>query len=451
MRVSYRAVYHHFNSLISLQYPLYYTIRGPSTTVKCFINDKMMIGKGFVQLRHKSIGPKRNEILKALNLFSSKEYKNPNKSSNKTDHSQNIQTQNIIKPSILASFAYGPPLERLRTNQSPKLSAKSEIHMNELDELINVLSIVSSPKQQFNRYEKLIQLSESEFKRSISSISDETFLIEMIKFLYYQGKLTLNRFTIIVLNKHLKKLDLLPFKINNLAESSLKWSQQDYVKFNITLLRKYYKLHRPLNIVKNLKTHFSSSYLPAIKSNSIPRFHQRIVWKFYFDYVRDLHDFKGEEFFISDLNDIRHSFTIWESCSYNFDTIIKAILNVHGDDLNRLSKTFFKLCSVQGVQDLIRSELTDTQGSYSETLTHLKGISITYKLHTLGLLDESLLETRAVYYKVIDALEKFIDTLAIPEKDMATMRTELSMMKQSVMARKEDDILTWGNWVLNLK
>lgn len=397
-----------------------------------------MIRQILSQTRQKSNGSTSNEILEALSLFSTK----------KQGVTRRESRQNPVKPSLITSFAYGPPQERLKSHQYPgKLleNLKSQSHM---EDLISILDIASVPKEAFDKYNELVDLPDASFERIIKGIKAESQLVEITKFLYHQGKLTLNKLTIIILNKNMNDFKQLPFDINKPEDSGLKWPGVDFTKWKITLLKKYHMQHRPLSVVKNLKTHFPSLYFPAIKANEIPHFYERIVWRFYFKYVQDLPEFQDEAYMIQQLNNVHHSFIIWESCGANFEDVARSILKTHSE-LKDVHKVYFSLSLFPSVKQLILQELEDSKGAYSEALWSLKKPCIDRQLFGFRDLDDSTARNRATYYLVLDYLQKWAEE-RVSGEDLLEIRDKLKALKSRISLDSLESVESWDTKLLLL-
>lgn len=365
-------------------------------------------------------------------------------------HKREVQ---VPRPSILSSVTYGLQLERLKHEQKNDdyannltKDSKYEAHMNQL---MGIIDIISSPTESLDQYSWLVNLSDSEFKRQVGKINDENKLIGLVERLYHQGELTARKLRIILFNKNMKNLKALPFDIHDLYKAQLTWSSQDYLELNIIMLKKYQRLHKPLDIVKNLKGNFEHYYLPEIKCKNLLLFYERIVWGFYFDYVKDLSGSFDEIHFINHLDDVYHSFNIWESCKTSYASVAKAILKTHDAVLNDIQTVYFNLCLNPITQHLIESDVQNSHSGRSELLQSLQSLSSSYKFHSFGELDEFSVETRAIYYRVVEELKKIVDQKMAPyilKDDSQGMVSQLNVVKANLTLLENSESHPIGNW-----
>lgn len=327
----------------------------------------------------RSIRRQEKSFIDALNIFS--------------------KSKRPYKPSIIASAARGPAGEQFKHIVN-KVPPQNEFNIGRL---VNIVDMAAASKETLEFNNKVLTSSDVEFKNMMKVITDESRLIRICEFLYFNEKLSFNKLTAIILNKHLTNLKGLPFDIDNFT---LGWSNIDHVKFDIMLMKKYANLHRPLSIIKKLHDNYESRFLPLIVSKKLPQFYQRIVWKYYFEYSH-----QREREIIMQLNDINHSVTIWESSIQRSSDIAGDILEVHGHSMNELLQLFFKICANVQVKETIHKDLLNNK-YYSPTLNSLKKISATYKLHRTGDLNKTTIEQRAQYYMALESLERFVQKYA---------------------------------------
>lgn len=323
------------------------------------------------------------------------------------------------KPSLLLSVAYGPVTERFKL--APMAADKTEFNTTKL---VDILDVISVPKETMEMNHEFLELSDQKFRSRVANISDEKTLLDIVKFLYHHKKLSPSKMTNILMNKHLKNLQLLPFHANNIEKSDISWPEIEYVKFKINLLRKHHNLRQPLNIVKSLQTN-RSVFLKSVTEKLITQFHERVFWKFYFEYMK-----QDEQVMINELDDIYHSFTIWESSRNNNQYISNIILNKH--KLTDLQSVFLRICSSDRINQMIDEDY--------QVLQYLKKISIDHKIWQLGQLDDSI-KTRATQYLVIDALEQLLSKTS-GEKNILN---ELKRIKREMTKFKSDEKGSWDD------
>lgn len=254
---------------------------------------------------------------------------------------------------------------------------------------------------------KSLETLEKSLLRHVLTLTSEDELIELVCLSLQQNKLTLPLLTKFILNRHLTQLERLPFNVDNLDKSMFMrngWSQQNFHEFNVLLMKKYHDLNRPLLIIKILKNNFEAEFLPLIYIRKLLPFYERIIWKFYFEYIKQLHLDRNEQYYIKSLNDIRSTFIMWESSSENNKAIFDTALKVH--KLSPLQKVFIELCVCEPVQRVITQEL---ESGRSRLLSELKKISLKFKVSSVGTLsDADSVATRAHGYSTAHAIESFI-------------------------------------------
>lgn len=247
---------------------------------------------------------------------------------------------------------------------------------------------------------------EKNLLKHVTALQSEDELVELVCLSLQQNKLSLALLTRFLLNRHLKQLHRLPFNIDNLDRALFGlngWTEQNYVEFDVLLMKKYHDMNKPLMIVKILRAQFEQLFLPLIQNRQLLAFYERIVWKFYFEY--QLHPDKNEAYFVRTLNNLRSTITMWESSSHNNKAIFEAALKVH-QNLSPLQKAFIQLSVCDAVQAVISKQL---ETGRSKLLGELKKISIRYKLAgVLPASDSDSVAVRAHGYSLIHALESLI-------------------------------------------
>lgn len=349
-----------------------------------------------------------------------------------------VKNNGSYKPSLLANLTKGSASEQFKekdiiTYNMPK-PANTERFLNNLFSGIKSSTLVDVTNHE------LLDMSGKELSTALKSITSETRLMEIGEMFYFQGRLTMKILTDIILNKHLKKLSSFPIDLNNLrANSHLTWNDLHYIQFQIILLKKYHDLKQPLLILKNLRMNFDNHYYPLIKSGKLAPFYERIVWKFYFEYIKQF----DELYYIKQLTNIKSTFLIWEvSIANSYKISSYALNNISG--LSTLQKSFFKICSTPIVRDLISSQLQDSYSS--KVLSDLKRISIKHKIHSVT--DSSASKAqRQNCYLLVDSLDSFITSILQNSKDpeLSLILEEIQSYKQAYLKRinEKDEQTSW--------
>lgn len=307
------------------------------------------------------------------------------------------------KPLILRNLQRGPVTEHyseIEKELLPQYNMHAVDHSNQLHNLILDLHVANELPSKRPLQKNLMN--------HVRSLQNEDELVDLAKLSFYQNRLTLPLMTRFILNKHLQQLSRLPFDVNNLDQSAFEkngWSELNFSEFKILLLKKYHDLNQPLLIVRLLRDEFDHKFLPLIRQQKLSPFYERIVWKFYFDYIQ----MGLEKSTIKSLDNVRTSFLIWEASTANCCEIAGSILHQH--ELNKLQRLFFELCSCNAVESIISTQL---EAGTSPFLSALKKISVKFKLYNV---DDSLSENvtkRALTYSFIHSVEDVISTY-LPE------------------------------------
>lgn len=295
----------------------------------------------------------------------------------------------------------------------------------------------------------------------IKGLKNEKTLVKVYELFYYNNALTPKIMMDIILNKHLVNLSKIPMidQISNYLTSpssqnrlAIKlgvindWNKFDFVQLNIILLKKYHDLKKPLLIIRNLKAYFESTYYPLIEmasDNTLSPFYERIVWKFYFEYL--LND---EQYYIQRLNRLSSTVIIWESSLPNKSMeIMENALSFHKQDLNHpLQMSFFKLCSSQMTNTLVREELGKaSHKSVSPTLSMLKQLSIKYKPYTFTKMSTTS-DSRSILYQFIQDMESIILDEFLTNKQTTTgveseSILELMELYKDIIKFKETELM----------
>lgn len=339
------------------------------------------------------------------------------------------------KPSLFNNLTKGSAHEQYKHDDimNVKLPTRSnaENYVNDL-----LVGLQSSTIINKSRYQ-LLTMSAKDLSTYIKNITSEEKLFEMILLFHYQNKLSVRLLTEIVLNRNLVNLAKGPINLVNLNDGAIKinsgsisskydvsWNDPlNHIQFNIILLKKYHDLKKPLLIIKNLKEHFNSQYLPLIKAHKLSPFYERIVWKFNFEYIKQF----DEKYYISTLNSHQSSFLIWESSSSNNVEICKHILDT--SNLNTIQNIFLSLCCNPSID--------------SKLISALKKLSIKYKVYNLP--EQPTNESsRLVFYALVNSLESLIANDFEQNTELVQTLEHLKSFRQKLLT-KDSEELTWIN------
>ncbi|KAI5955567.1 hypothetical protein KGF57_003700 [Candida theae] len=249
-------------------------------------------------------------------------------------------TKPKYKPSLFKSLA-GDPIDEQLSNVNRSLYIKQESHVNEqfVNNLLwGIKSSLLDP--QINHSQLLNDMSPDELSSYIKRMKSEDHLREIVQLFHNHDRLTLPILREVLLNKSLKNLDNFPISLTRF-DGITGIDEKAAVHLNIIMLKKYYDLNRPLDIIRNLKMNFAKDYLPLIESRKLSPFYERIVWRFVFEYLRQY----NEEHYIRSLESLHSSFLIWESSSYSSSQAIAHIVLENHSEMSKLQNLFFKIAS----------------------------------------------------------------------------------------------------------
>ncbi|KAK6463056.1 hypothetical protein DFJ63DRAFT_334618 [Scheffersomyces coipomensis] len=349
----------------------------------------------------------------ALNLLSPAKH---------NEHTQQQRYTADFKPSLYNNLTKGPASEQFKVEDFTHSSSKAynngsrdSLKVNELtNKYVNTLLFGIKSSNIINRFNlDLSSMSPKELSNYIKSITEEDKLMELIDLLYSQNKLNIKNLTEIVLNPGFKDFSKCSIDLLNINKNYIKFdSPIHYTQFNIILLKKFYDLKAPLQIIKNLKSNFDKYYFPLIKEKKLAPFYERIVWKFQFQYNRKVQKSNlNELYYMNELNNLQSSFLIWESSSSSSLTsydinrvIINYMLTEQASKLTALQLLFLKIC----IQNLNHFEDANTVNT--KLLSNLKRISIRYHIYSLHSVNNAHNEenSRLVHYSILNKLEEFI-------------------------------------------
>lgn len=282
-------------------------------------------------------------------------------------------TEEVKRPSLYDSLTQGPVEEQL--NSVKVEIPETQTHVS--DQLIaNILQGIKSSNidslQEKINYSQLYEMNSRDLSSYIAGITSEQTLFEILETFYNHKKLNIRVLTNVLLNKNLKHLEKSPISHLQLREYT-EFNSLDITKLEIILLKKYHDLKQPLNVIRLLKQNLDSKYVPLIKSQELPPFYERIIWRFVFEYLKQY----KELHYIEQLNNIKSSFIIWEASTKNSNLVARDILAFH-KDLNELQKHFLKIASADNLSHI--------------QLRRLKRMSIKYKISRLDPVDTALYE-----------------------------------------------------------
>lgn len=357
------------------------------------------------------------------------------------------------KPSLFTNLIAKDSLtdEKIEPYLNYKLpNSDTKRHLDQLLAGLNIASQTSDSIAKTNY--QLLTSSYKDLRKYVNNIDNENSLIELVRLFCSQNQLSSRLMTDILLNKHLVNLNKLPFDINSMNPNDFKhWQEINFIQIKVVLLKKYYDLKKPLLIIKNLKENFMQVYLPMIRLGELTPFYERIIWKFYFEYILPLKlDIShNEAYFIKLLNSIKSTFIIWESSLMNNGEITKFALKYHESALTSLQKSFLKLCSIKLTQNIITSELSQyKEYPKSKLLSLLKKLSVKHKIYSFTTTSAPIsVEIKSNFYALIHTLEKLIlDELAsVQSISSPENQLELTKVLKEIKDFKESELMKLDN------
>ncbi|CAI5756937.1 unnamed protein product [Candida verbasci] len=295
------------------------------------------------------------------------------------------------KPSIIKSFKDGPANEvyKIKNNlihdSIPSINKSKNKHISNQfiqNILFGIKSSSSNKLESINYHQLLNEMTLSELRYFIRSVTDEKTLFNIMVLFNSNHKLNLKILTEIILNKNFIHIARSPINLLNL-ENETNLSQIDVIKVQILLLKKYQDLKLPINIIKNLKLNINN-YLTMIKQSKLNSFYERIIWRFVYEYLFQF----SELDYMKMINNIQSSFIMWEASYRNNTRITNDILSYHSKELNSLQTIFLQIALLKDVN-----------------LSNLKNLSIKYKIYQL---DPNNKSNRNISYALITELEKLL-------------------------------------------
>lgn len=279
----------------------------------------------------------------------------------------------------------------------------------------------------------------------VTLLQSEDELIELANLSFYQNRLSLALLTKFILNRNLVNLSRLPVNVMDINKEKLAangWTETNFTELKVILMKKYHDLNKPLDIVKVLKENFAKEFLPLIELKQLKPFYERIVWKFYFDYLS-----LDEPHYIRKLQNLRSSFMIWEASDKKSVEIAREIMSSH--KLSPLQHTFLSLCSCSAAEHVIASEL---ERGKSPLLSSLKKISVKFKIYEVKDIATESVATRALQYSLIHAIESLVashftnweknEELAEILKNLKCQRAEMVQFGIPQQANEEEALYT---------
>lgn len=364
------------------------------------------------------------------------------------------QIENHInyKPSLLYALTTGGGLDKSKLEPYLKYDMPESSINEQLERLISGISVVYQ-KDIGKVSQRSLNLPYKDLKNLVWCIKDENELIELVRLFYGQNKLTAKIMFHVLMNKNLQDLRKLPFDVQSLNSVTFPtWKEMDFIHINIAMLKKYYDLKEPLLIIRNLRENFHARYLPMIKETKLSPFHERIVWKFYFEYISilDHENCNDEAHYIKALDSLKSSFLIWESSLAKTSVIAKLILHLYQSKMHPLQMFLLRLSSCRLVEKLVKSHFVNGRTTRPVSLlSRLKKISATHKIYALPKDDSNMsVETRASCYAIINSLEDLLlnylplSTSSLPEDPYI----ELQSISEAIRIYKETVLLKAGNY-----
>lgn len=349
------------------------------------------------------------------------------------------------KPSIFTSLTKGPVSEQQHSFKEFQASPRADFSssVNHLLSDLNLVSLFNGKSQ----YE-LLQSLPKELKKHIRGLTHEDKVVELAKLFFYQNRLSFNLLVEMVLNRNMCNLKLLPFDVAALNRAQFAqngWKDAHYTQFYVILLKKYHDMRKPLLIIKNLKDHFESAYLPLIEAQQLTSFYERIVWKFYFEYLQKEHP---ESLYIRQLNSFRSTMLIWELSQAKSSQIARQALSQH-KKLNPIQEVFLRIAGSAACERMVAQELEELGKMQSALLTELKKLSIKHKIYEFPEDMKNVSpETRQTFYFMINATEGLLSRLAVlagenEKGEVSAVAERLRAVKKELLSVKTEEVEEW--------
>ncbi|KAI5951160.1 hypothetical protein KGF54_004234 [Candida jiufengensis] len=350
--------------------------------------------------------PPENEVLAdALNLLIKP-------SSTTTSKNKQYSYNQKYKPSLYKSLTKGSISEQFNTDNITKFDYKSDKHQHINDMFVNNLIFgLKSSKLDSSKnlnHSALLKLNTNDLSKYIKNVKDEHHLLEITQLFINHSKVNIRFLTDILLNKSVLNLKALPINLESMTPIH-GLNSEDMIKLQIILLKKHHDLKHPINVIRNLKSNFNKIYLPLIEQQKLSPFYERIIWRFVFEYLKQF----NEEYYIENLNNIKTSFLIWESSTYNHIKQVSSQILQHHTNLNKLQILFLKIAQSNNLP----AQISD-----------LKRISMKYKLYNISssINDEN---SRKSSYALINDLEKYLVTYSKDNDQFNSLLEELALYR----------------------
>lgn len=350
---------------------------------------------------------------------------------------KNLEKENVIladalnllspkdkyRPSLLANLTKGSAHEQYKADDVLNIKMPSNVTSTNNKEVYLKNLFFGLSELLANKKNEVLQMNDRELHVYAKTLTSEAKIFETIQLLQYQGRLTPRLLMELTLNRHLVNLARCPINLMEIEKVDLSWKNPLFnVHYNIILLKKFQDLKKPLMVIKNLKQNFDKYYLPLIIEGKLSPFYERIVWKFYFEYIKQY----NEVYYIDSLKSLKSAFLIWESSPALHNGDIAKHL-AQSNMLNELQSIFFRICADERTQACITEEME--QGN-STLLSNLKQVSIKYKIYDMAEVpvDES---SRLVYYSLINSLENIVSNrMALDSPSKMALLAEMKRYKE---------------------
>lgn len=343
------------------------------------------------------------------------------------------------KPSLLRHFQKGSISEyydEIKSDLLPKFHIPKTDHSKQIGNLMEDLhAAVGMLPRQSNIASK---------NRNVNSVASEDELLDLIRLYYYQGELSPQLLTQLLLNKHLRNLNRLPFDVENMSSATFKgkgWTPIHYVQFKILLMKKHHDLDNAEEITNILDLYFLLTFLRHIVRDELLPMYERVVWKFVFSHV----DHYNETQVIEELDCLRSSVLIWEASHERNRVVAEKILTYH--TLAPLLRTFFEVASCDPVQNTIIQEFKSSKSNdgnnsaipgNSPTLSKLKKISTKSKIYNFDNVNTAI--GRALAYSIDHNLTQFLATQLAENGECLVFQKYLKILadeRSTIVGRNE--------------
>jgi hypothetical protein len=293
---------------------------------------------------------------------------------------RNPLASDAYRPSLLTHLTAGPLQEQteqharwaaLARRATAPVADSSRALVSHLDHLLAGFGIVaeSTVPAEAPPGGDILALSPAALVAYASSRTSAAELTRLFRLLYYTSSLTPRLASHILLNRSFDLALLPPIDTVYLSH----WRPLDFVHWEILLLKKHHDLRQPLLIVRSMRQHFSLQFLPLIEAGRLLAFYERIVWKFWFEYVLQ----GDEEYYMQRVARPRSAILIWEaSLPAKAVAVMESVVATIGPSGPPLFAVFLRVCLAPSTVARIRRELP-----HLKTLSQLKQLSIRHKVY----------------------------------------------------------------------